>query len=79
MTNTAVITEIAGPVCTIVLNRPDQRNAVDRPLRAAFEAFDADDTLRVAVLAGSGGHFCAGADLAAQADTESSTRKPRGN
>lgn len=70
----AVYTDIQGPVCTIVLNRPDKRNAVDRPtataLRAAFEAFEADDTLKVAVLWGAGGHFCGGADLAAMNDPD---------
>ena len=59
-------------VCTITLNRPDKRNAVHGPmateLREAFERFEADDALRVAVLTGAGGHFCAGADLAAVSD-----------
>ena len=61
-----------GPLCRITLNRPDRRNAVHRPmataLRLAFERFEADAALRVAVLHGAGGHFCAGADLAAVAD-----------
>lgn len=61
-----------GPVATIVLDRPHCRNAVDGPtaaaLRAAFEAFEADDALAVAVLTGAGGHFCAGADLVALGD-----------
>src|SRR3546814_13093888 len=59
-------------VTTIMLDRPAARNAVDRPtadaLRQAFKDFDADDTARVAVLWGAGGHFCAGADLKAVAD-----------
>ena len=70
----AVRTEQQGPVMTITLDRPDRRNAVDGPtalaLRAAFEAFDADDVARVAVLTGAGGHFCAGADLQALGDAE---------
>lgn len=61
-----------GPVCTITLDRPHKRNAVDgataEALRKAFERFEADDALRVAVLTGAGGHFCAGADLAAATD-----------
>jgi enoyl-CoA hydratase len=61
-----------GEVLTITLHRPHCRNAVDGPtalaLRSAFEAFEADDRARVAVLAGGGGHFCAGADLAALGD-----------
>lgn len=72
MSNDAVTLEIAGPVCTIVLNRPHKRNAVDRPtadaLRAAFEHFASDTKLRVAVLYGAGGNFCAGADLTAMQD-----------
>jgi enoyl-CoA hydratase len=59
-------------VATVVLERPERRNAVDRPvadaLRAAFEAFDADSSLAVAVLWGAGGTFCAGADLTALND-----------
>ncbi len=61
-----------GPVTTIVIDRPHCRNAVDGPtaaaLRTAFETFEADAGQRVAVLAGAGGHFCAGADLAALGD-----------
>lgn len=65
----SVRTEKDGPVTTIVLSRPDVRNAVDRPtaaaLTAAFCAFDADESASVAVLFGDGGTFCAGADLKA--------------
>ncbi|MGA2794922.1 MAG: crotonase/enoyl-CoA hydratase family protein [Roseiarcus sp.] len=61
-----------GPVLTIVMNRPERRNAVDGPMAAellrAFEDFEADDSLRVAVLWGAGGHFCAGADLLSVGD-----------
>ncbi len=70
MTDVSATTD--GPITTIVLHRPHCRNAVDGPtaaaLRAAFEAFEADASQRVAVLAGGGGHFCAGADLAALGD-----------
>jgi len=56
-------------VYTVILSRPEARNAVDGPtaaaLAVAFEAFDADDTAAVAVLWGEGGTFCAGADLKA--------------
>src|ERR1044072_3641570 len=58
-----------GPVTTVILNRPEVRNAVDRDtaeaLVAAFLAFDKDDDARAAVFYGDGGTFCAGADLKA--------------
>ncbi|MBL1075461.1 crotonase/enoyl-CoA hydratase family protein [Nocardia sp. 2] len=58
-----------GPVFTVILHRPEARNAVDGPtaaaLAAAFREFDADPDAAVAVLWGDGGTFCAGADLKA--------------
>lgn len=61
--------ERSGPVCTVVLDRPRARNAVDGPtaqaLADAFREFDADPSASVAVLWGAGGTFCAGADLKA--------------
>ena len=61
--------ERAGPVTTIVLDRPEARNAVDRETAAAladaFRGFEADAGARVAVLWGARGTFCAGADLKA--------------
>jgi enoyl-CoA hydratase len=65
----AVIVRRSGPVTTVLINRPAVRNAVDGPTAAAlvraFAAFDADPDAKVAVLAGAGGTFCAGADLKA--------------
>lgn len=64
--------EITGTTTVIWLDRPERRNAVDGPmareLRDAFLAFEADDSQRVAVLAGAGGTFCAGADLTSVGD-----------
>ena len=58
-------------VTTVILDRPEARNAIDRPtaeaLSAAFRAFEADEAADVAVLWGAGGTFCAGADLKAVA------------
>lgn len=58
-----------GPVTSVVLDRPQSRNAVDGPtavaLADAFRAFEADPDAAVAVLHGAGGTFCAGADLKA--------------
>ncbi|MBC7596172.1 MAG: crotonase/enoyl-CoA hydratase family protein [Kineosporiaceae bacterium] len=67
-----VLYDLADSVCTITLNKPASRNAVDGPmaaeLKAAFERFEADDDLEVAVLTGAGGNFCSGADLTAVND-----------
>jgi enoyl-CoA hydratase len=64
-----VIVETKDRICTIIINRPEVRNAVDGPtaneLADAFRAFDADSESDVAILTGAGGHFCAGADLKA--------------
>ncbi|MFF9298690.1 crotonase/enoyl-CoA hydratase family protein [Streptomyces sp. NPDC014764] len=64
-----VRSERRGAVTTVVLSRPEARNAVDGPTAAeladAFRAFEADDEARAAVLWGEGGTFCAGADLKA--------------
>ncbi len=58
-----------GAVTTVVIDRPEVRNAVDGPTAAAladaFRAFEADEDASVAVLTGAGGSFCSGADLAA--------------
>jgi enoyl-CoA hydratase len=67
----ALRVERDGPVTTVILDRPDVRNAVNqdtqRELAEAFRAFDADPEARVAVLWGDNGNFCAGADLKAVA------------
>ena len=66
--------DVDDDICTITIDRPDVRNAVDGPtaieLRDALDRFEADDSLRVAVLTGAGGTFCAGADLSSVSDPE---------
>jgi enoyl-CoA hydratase len=61
--------EKQGPVTTVILSRPQVRNAVDgataAALAEAFRDFDADPEACAAVLWGEGGTFCAGADLKA--------------
>ena len=61
--------ETRDTIAIVTINRPDVRNAVDAPTAAAlveaFRRFDTDEALRVAVLTGAGGTFCAGADLKA--------------
>ncbi|GMT96930.1 crotonase/enoyl-CoA hydratase family protein [Corallococcus caeni] len=65
----SVRVEKNGPVTTVILHRPEVRNAVDagtaQALADAFRAFDADPDARVGVLYGDAGTFCAGADLKA--------------
>jgi enoyl-CoA hydratase len=76
----AVRVERDGPVTTVLLSRPQRRNAVDGPTAAAladaFRQFDADPQAAVAVLHGEGGVFCAGADLKA-IGTEAGNRVDR--
>ena len=62
-----VLYDTADGIAVVTIDRPEARNAVDRTtaeaLADAFRAFDADDSLSVAILTGAGGYFCAGADL----------------
>lgn len=71
-----------GPVTTVVLDRPERRNAVDGPtaaaLAAAFREFDADEDAAVAVLYGDHGTFCAGADLTAVGGPDGNRVDPMG-
>jgi len=78
-----VRTEKNPPVTTIILSRPEVRNAVDRAtaeaLVAAFLDFDADDKALVGVLHGEHGTFCAGADLKAIASGNGNRTEPDGD
>jgi enoyl-CoA hydratase len=69
---TTVKTERRGKVFIVTIDRPEVRNAVDSltaaALADAFRAFDADESLCVAILTGAGGTFCAGADLKSVAE-----------
>jgi enoyl-CoA hydratase len=73
-----VLVERDGPVTTVIINRPQARNAVNNAtaeaLHAAFCAFERDDAASVAVLWGKGPSFCAGADLKAVAGGERQAR-----
>src|SRR5713101_1212226 len=79
----SVRVERSGPVWTIILERPEVRNAVDGPtataLSAAFREFDADADASVAVLWGAGGTFCAGADLRAVGTADGNRTAPDGD
>lgn len=69
-----------GPVLAVTIDRPEVRNAVDRAtataLEGAFDDFEADDELLVAVLTGADGTFCAGADLGAIGRGDSNRVEP---
>jgi enoyl-CoA hydratase len=60
-----------GHVATVTLNRPEARNALSGEMLVrmhdAWVEIDEDPEIRVAIVTGSGGHFCAGADLKAMA------------
>jgi enoyl-CoA hydratase len=79
----SVRVERAGSVTTVVLSRPNARNAVDRQtaqaLADAFRAFETDDTAAVGVLYGEHGQFCAGADLKALAAGAANRVEPEGD
>jgi enoyl-CoA hydratase len=72
----------SGPVTTVILDRPQVRNAVDGPTAArlaeAFAVFDADPDAAVAVLTGANGTFCAGADLKALGSPQQNRLEPDG-
>ena len=66
--------ETRDRIAVVTIDRPDVRNAVDKPtadaLAEAFRTFDDDPDLHVAILTGAERHFCAGADLQAIAEDE---------
>jgi len=74
----AVHVERRGPITIVTLDRPEVRNAVNRPtakaLADAFLAFQQDETQSVAVFHGANGTFCAGADLKAMLDRSASNK-----
>lgn len=78
-----VLMEKNGPVTTVVISRPEVKNAVDRQtaeaLADAFRVFEADDEAKVAVLVGAGDTFCAGADLKAVAEGRPNRLAPDGD
>ncbi len=79
----AIRVERSQAVATIVLDRPEARNAVGGPsaraLADVFREFERDDELRVAVLWGAGGVFCAGADLKARGTERGTRLAPHGD
>ena len=67
MSEPALQIERDGPIAILTMNRPHVKNAIDPEMLCrmadAWEQVDGDDEIRVAILTGAGGDFCAGADL----------------
>jgi enoyl-CoA hydratase len=65
---TSLLYDREGPTVVLTMNRPARRNAlsIDMIVRMAdaWEAIDADDTIRAAILTGADGAYCVGGDLA---------------
>jgi enoyl-CoA hydratase/carnithine racemase len=68
-----ILYAVEDGIATITLNRPDRLNAFTTQMMqemiAAFDATDADDAVKAVIVTGAGRGFCAGADLAAGAET----------
>lgn len=79
-----VVIEKKDCITTIIINRPQAKNAVDgitaQELAIAFRNFEEDENAKVAVFCGAGGTFCAGADLKAIAGNGTPNRtEPKGD
>lgn len=84
MTTTAIQVQLDKGVCTMVLNRPEVRNAMSivmvNELLTTLRQAEQDPAVRVLVLRGAGGHFCAGGDISdmAQARMQLAARQAQG-
>lgn len=80
MSQIVVVEKSAPRVARVVMNRPEQRNALDlamaRALREALEDAAADDEVRAVVLSGAGPTFCAGGDIKMMQDAGAAGREP---
>jgi enoyl-CoA hydratase len=69
MSDNEVLVDVADGIMTVTLNRPEAKNAVNKAVAeqvaAAMEELDRNDEIRVAIVTGAGGTFCAGMDLKA--------------
>jgi enoyl-CoA hydratase len=79
----SVLIDQKEDILIVTLNRPEARNAVDGPtatqLANVFRKFDVDDSLKIAVLTGASGTFCAGADLKALVSGRGNQLSEEGN
>jgi len=78
-TPSALLTEVRDAVGYLTLNRPHRRNAMtaamQREIVEQFRLWDRDANVRVIVIAGAGGNFCAGADLGRFEDDRTGVEK----
>ncbi|MBY0301199.1 crotonase/enoyl-CoA hydratase family protein [Sphingomonas ginsenosidimutans] len=78
----SVVVKRRGPALVMMIDRPAQRNAVNRTvsmaMAAALDELDADPALRVGIVTGAGGNFCSGMDLKAFVDGERPELEGRG-
>jgi enoyl-CoA hydratase len=78
MSEPHTLIERRGHVLIVTMNRPQARNALSGPMLAlmqqAWDQVDSDPEIRVCVLTGAGGAFCAGADLKAMANNHPGDR-----
>jgi enoyl-CoA hydratase len=69
--------ELRGHVLVLTMNRPEAKNALSPEmlvgLADAWDRIDSDPEIRVAILTGAGGVFCAGADLKAMNDSQNTS------
>jgi enoyl-CoA hydratase len=82
MTNDHILVSREDAIVRVTLNRPDKHNCVStgmwRSLRALFEGFDVDESLRCVVLGGAGGKaFSVGADIAEFPEVRSNAAQAR--
>ncbi|MDZ7782192.1 MAG: crotonase/enoyl-CoA hydratase family protein [Halioglobus sp.] len=77
-----VLVDVADGIMVVTLNRPEAKNAANKALAegvaAAMDRLDSDDDIRVAILTGAGGTFCAGMDLKAFLSGETPMVEGRG-
>jgi enoyl-CoA hydratase/carnithine racemase len=75
-----LIVERSGGVMTVVMNRPERKNAANgtmwRELQVVFDEVATDHDVRAMVLTGAGGAFCSGADLNASGDVAGRSGDP---
>jgi 2-(1,2-epoxy-1,2-dihydrophenyl)acetyl-CoA isomerase len=76
-----LMVEHGGAIATLTLNRPEVRNALDLVMRqelmGALDEIEGDEAVRVLVLTGAGGHFCAGGDVKSMREGQATAAQGR--